>query len=72
MRAMELLVLTYSSMLQYDFFVLQAWTGAKKCASVMKTCCAPAPISTISPKKYANIVPTVYEKLYNGANLSYK
>ncbi len=37
----------------YDFFVLQAWTGAKKCASVMKTCCAPAPISTISPKKYA-------------------
>eukprot|EP00982_Pelagococcus_subviridis_P017221 31524-Pelagococcus_subviridis.AAC.10 len=32
---------------------LQAWTGAKKCASVMKTCCAPAPISTISPKKYA-------------------
>lgn len=32
---------------------LQAWTGGKKCAHVIKACCAPPPISTISPKAYA-------------------
>lgn len=32
---------------------LQAWTGGKRCAHVIKACCAPTPISTISPGAYA-------------------
>ena len=32
---------------------LQAWTGGKRCAHVIKACCAPPPISTISPGAYA-------------------
>ena len=32
---------------------LQAWTGGKRCAHVIKACCAPPPISTISPKAYS-------------------
>ena len=32
---------------------LQAWTGGKQCAHIIKACCAPPPISTIAPKQYA-------------------
>mmetsp|Transcript_17851 Transcript_17851/g.28476 ORF Transcript_17851/g.28476 Transcript_17851/m.28476 type:complete len:95 (+) Transcript_17851:78-362(+) len=32
---------------------LQAWTGGKKCAHVIKACCAPPPISTVAPPQYA-------------------
>jgi len=32
---------------------LQSWTGGKKCAHFVKLACAPPPISTVSPRKYA-------------------
>lgn len=32
---------------------LQAWTGGKRCAHVIKSCFAPPPISTIAPPQYA-------------------
>lgn len=32
---------------------LQAWTGGKRCAHLIKAVCAPPPISTIDPKRYA-------------------
>lgn len=32
---------------------LQEWTGGKKCAHIIKAACAPQPISTIPPPRYA-------------------
>mmetsp|Transcript_10380 Transcript_10380/g.43009 ORF Transcript_10380/g.43009 Transcript_10380/m.43009 type:complete len:320 (+) Transcript_10380:317-1276(+) len=32
---------------------LQAWTRSKRCAHLVKACCAPPPISTIPPSQYA-------------------
>lgn len=42
-------VIFYFGIIDY----LQAWTGTKQCAHVIKTCCAPSPISTIPPPRYA-------------------
>jgi hypothetical protein len=48
---------------------LQEWNFGKRCAAILKCCCAPKPLSTVPPKQYADQFYSHFtEKLSNGVH----